>query len=1184
MDYGNKWEPGILPDELKNTYGEKIKGYYKWKLKTYAADYAHVFYCILHNQNELRENWKDIVANIAVYVQSEITSLLERSNFYIWFFVKGYVEHHLIKEIEDNTYSSRKFVAAQVNDCSEQEKLDIIKRKLFAFDLEVQKSESQMITRVELQNFRIYKGKWSFDFNTGRETARLVVLFAPNGMGKTSFFDSIEWGLSGEVGRFAGIADKNVYDKRVLKNEEAGGESAYVKIYQEGNHWIRRKVTELSSGRHKDYGQGYVKCSKNNILEEYLSETDKWVDSILPHHKIEGFISGMKPTDLYIEWGSLWDIDGGKRRLFETAYEKKRQAGKQYDSKKEKYEEVKEKYEKVKNNRRFVEKLEKDIAHFREVSESTVIGDLDFSAITASDYVNWSNLVDREFSEYEKQSDILENKCGYIQKDMKKDIEQLFVLFEKEKKNILEQEKIQKYLTKCRQKKLLNTKKEELKKEADKQEKQISELNFLKEKGEEWYQNARQYFNSNAVAENIENTIIELQERLSYIQKEDDKLSVRLEHKETERKEESEYKLVIAHADELAEFEKRKKILAEKSTEYNNRISGMQKRSDEEEYRIAEIKKAKIADYESIGQWCMEEYPAILLKTELEKIRNQLIESVHKAGETEKKLAIVEQQILAEEQIEDKIKNILEQSRIIIKEKNLTHCPVCNSDFKTVQELINSTYRIHSQEGEKKKEEKIKLEKELSDEKNNIENQIEIYNQNLDILIKQFEKQKEQHDNEFLKIRYEKKEIEKEMKSISENADKIQRSDQDKGIFVVYVKEGIEKWKESWETRLDKEITDLKADILKNDELKKMCQVNITSCRKRADEVKKLILQMESQTPENYTRMKNAETAIKSHEYSTLPYELQRQEIIWKKTEQKLNECNDQLDKLQDILVPLEEDYGKHNAELQNEKKENDEAFYHVKKRIENVLAVEVSIDADISAEHLNSMAEKSMNVFLQDKKHIRECMESLSRLKYNREVENYFNEFKKLERKLKNAEDEYVSGKESLEKTEKEYTLQKQIIETEMDEFLKTYSMGEIYEMLEPHEKLKHLAADFSFNENDKPGLSFHVVGEEGKTYPPAWYLSTAQLNVVAFSIFLGRALQRQSAPLKSIFIDDPVGHFDEMNIVGFVDLLRKILENTDRQLIMSTHEERVFGLIKRKMPEESYPVRYIDFREMSV
>lgn len=151
------------------------------------------------------------------------------------------------------------------------------------------------------------------------------------------------------------------------------------------------------------------------------------------------------------------------------------------------------------------------------------------------------------------------------------------------------------------------------------------------------------------------------------------------------------------------------------------------------------------------------------------------------------------------------------------------------------------------------------------------------------------------------------------------------------------------------------------------------------------------------------------------------------------------------------------------------------------------------------------------------------------------------------------------------------------------MEEFLQKYRMGEIYEKLEPHEKLKHLIAEFSFDEKGQPGLSFGVTGEKGDIYPPAWFLSTAQLNVVAFAIFLGRALQKEDVPLKSIFIDDPIGHFDEMNIVGFVDLLRNILENTDRQLIISTHEERVFGLIKRKMPQESYPVCYIDFREMA-
>ena len=59
---------------------------------------------------------------------------------------------------------------------------------------------------------------------------------------------------------------------------------------------------------------------------------------------------------------------------------------------------------------------------------------------------------------------------------------------------------------------------------------------------------------------------------------------------------------------------------------------------------------------------------------------------------------------------------------------------------------------------------------------------------------------------------------------------------------------------------------------------------------------------------------------------------------------------------------------------------------------------------------------------------------------------------------------------------------------------------------------------------------------------------------------------------------IDDPIGHFDEMNIVGFVDLLRSIVEQTDRQIIISTHEERVFELIKRKIPVTEYPVKYFN------
>lgn len=182
---------------------------------------------------------------------------------------------------------------------------------------------------------------------------------------------------------------------------------------------------------------------------------------------------------------------------------------------------------------------------------------------------------------------------------------------------------------------------------------------------------------------------------------------------------------------------------------------------------------------------------------------------------------------------------------------------------------------------------------------------------------------------------------------------------------------------------------------------------------------------------------------------------------------------------------------------------------------------------------------------------------------------------------KKKSFMGEVVLRNKEADNSEK-YDKAKLDIQSEMQEFLKQFQVNDIYRKLEPHDELKDLVSEFDFTDDGKPELEFHVADESGKTYPPEWYFSTAQLNAVAFSIFLGRALQARDVPIKSILIDDPIGHFDDMNIVGFVDLLRNILENTDRQLIISTHEERVFGLIQRKIPKDEYPVKYIDFRKI--
>ncbi|WP_321903927.1 AAA family ATPase [Paraburkholderia tropica] len=55
---------------------------------------------------------------------------------------------------------------------------------------------------VELSNFRIYGESYAFEFHEG---PGVTLITGANGLGKTTFFDAVEWALTGQVGRFADI-------------------------------------------------------------------------------------------------------------------------------------------------------------------------------------------------------------------------------------------------------------------------------------------------------------------------------------------------------------------------------------------------------------------------------------------------------------------------------------------------------------------------------------------------------------------------------------------------------------------------------------------------------------------------------------------------------------------------------------------------------------------------------------------------------------------------------------------------------------------------------------------------------------------------------------------------------------------------------------------------------------------
>ena len=61
------------------------------------------------------------------------------------------------------------------------------------------------IKNVEIVGFRAYadEGDGNFNFSTKNvEAANFVSIYAPNGFGKSSLYDAIEWAITNNIGRY----------------------------------------------------------------------------------------------------------------------------------------------------------------------------------------------------------------------------------------------------------------------------------------------------------------------------------------------------------------------------------------------------------------------------------------------------------------------------------------------------------------------------------------------------------------------------------------------------------------------------------------------------------------------------------------------------------------------------------------------------------------------------------------------------------------------------------------------------------------------------------------------------------------------------------------------------------------------------------------------------------------------
>ncbi len=122
------------------------------------------------------------------------------------------------------------------------------------------------------------------------------------------------------------------------------------------------------------------------------------------------------------------------------------------------------------------------------------------------------------------------------------------------------------------------------------------------------------------------------------------------------------------------------------------------------------------------------------------------------------------------------------------------------------------------------------------------------------------------------------------------------------------------------------------------------------------------------------------------------------------------------------------------------------------------------------------------------------------------------------------------------------------------------------IYSRIDPHPTFRVTQLAVAM-ERGKGLLRTGVVDpEQGDTMHDALpLLSSSQLNSFAVSLFLSMNLGLPSLRLQLMMLDDPLQSLDSINLLGLVDVLRRVRQH--RQIIVSTHEAKLLGLLQRKL-----------------
>jgi hypothetical protein len=166
------------------------------------------------------------------------------------------------------------------------------------------------IQSLKINDFRWFEGEYRFDLS-GRDglPSDIILIYAPNGSGKTSVTEAVEWTFTGNVDRIAtllGEYNKKPREGHILKNRAntsvENGSVAITLFGEAGEKLVRRSTSPLRNGRKNDYGVGVwdpEHTDPSSINGEHISEY------ILSQAKVNEFLFNASSGGLFRNYMSL---------------------------------------------------------------------------------------------------------------------------------------------------------------------------------------------------------------------------------------------------------------------------------------------------------------------------------------------------------------------------------------------------------------------------------------------------------------------------------------------------------------------------------------------------------------------------------------------------------------------------------------------------------------------------------------------------------------------------------------------------------------------------------------------------------------------------------------------------------------------------------------------------------------